>query len=59
MDVIRATRKLGLQYLWIDSLCIIQKSDEDWRREASKMAEAYQRATFNILVEAAGNCQEG
>ena len=23
------------------------------------MAEVYQRATFNILVEAAGNCQEG
>ncbi len=29
-DTIFITRKLGLQYLWIDSLCIIQNSPEDW-----------------------------
>ncbi|KAL2046536.1 hypothetical protein ABVK25_011778 [Lepraria finkii] len=35
-------QKLGLQYLWIDSLCIIQDSDEHWRHEATKMAEVHQ-----------------
>lgn len=28
-DAVYATRKLGIQYLWIDSLCIIQDSIED------------------------------
>jgi hypothetical protein len=28
-DAIEIVRKLGLQYVWIDSLCIIQNSDFD------------------------------
>ena len=37
-DAITVTRKLGFQYLWIDSLCILQDVLEDWEIEASKMA---------------------
>lgn len=28
--------RLGIDYLWIDSLCIIQDSDLDWKREFGK-----------------------
>jgi hypothetical protein len=35
-DAIWITRRLGYQYIWIDSLCIIQDSAEDWEAE-SKM----------------------
>jgi len=29
-DAIVLTRRLGIQYIWIDSLCIIQDDDLDW-----------------------------
>ncbi|KAF0330594.1 het domain-containing protein [Colletotrichum asianum] len=41
VDAIEITRALGFQYIWIDSLCIIQDSKEDWLREAVKMAAVY------------------
>lgn len=47
-------KKLGLDYIWIDSLCIIQDSDDDKIREIPKMADYYQNADFNIA--AATNC---
>lgn len=40
-DAITITRRLGLRYLWIDSLCIIQDSTEDWARESSMMGLVY------------------
>lgn len=29
-EAIQVTRDLGYRYIWIDSLCIIQDSEEDW-----------------------------
>jgi hypothetical protein len=40
-DAITVTRRLGFRYLWIDSLCIIQDSAEDWHKESSRMADIY------------------
>lgn len=40
-DAIMITKELGYQYLWIDSLCIIQDSPEDWRAESVKMGSVY------------------
>lgn len=37
-DAIRLTFRLGLTYLWIDSLCIVQDSAQDWQAEAGRMA---------------------
>ncbi|KAF1970645.1 hypothetical protein BU23DRAFT_438502, partial [Bimuria novae-zelandiae CBS 107.79] len=48
VEAIRITRALGIQFLWIDSLCIIQDSLEDWEREASRMATVYGAATCNL-----------
>ncbi len=33
-DAIKVTRALGIRYIWIDSLCIIQDSKSDWEIEA-------------------------
>ncbi|SPO07383.1 uncharacterized protein DNG_10077 [Cephalotrichum gorgonifer] len=47
-DAIKITRKLGLQYLWIDSLCIIQDDRDDWAAESVKMADVYRNSLVTI-----------
>ncbi|KAE8452569.1 hypothetical protein EG329_013828 [Mollisiaceae sp. DMI_Dod_QoI] len=47
-DAIRVTLALGCSYIWIDSLCIIQDSLEDWESEGGKMAGIYGGAICNI-----------
>jgi hypothetical protein len=42
------TRLLGLHYLWIDSMCIMQDSQSDWKHEANKMAFIYSNAACNL-----------
>lgn len=49
-DAITATRTLGLQYIWIDSLCIIQDSPADWERECTNMAQVYQLSAITICA---------
>jgi hypothetical protein len=49
-DAIRATRNLGFQFIWIDALCIIQDSEEDKRKEITKMRSIYQNAFMTISV---------
>lgn len=38
-DAIVFTRGLGIQWLWVDSLCILQDDLKDWQHEAGKMSE--------------------
>ncbi|KAH6708918.1 heterokaryon incompatibility protein-domain-containing protein [Leptodontidium sp. MPI-SDFR-AT-0119] len=45
-----SSRRLGLQYLWIDSLCIIQDDNADWRAEAAKMGSYYGNAYVTIAA---------
>lgn len=47
-DAITITWKLGQRYLWVDSLCIIQDSTEDWNREAAVMGHIYEHSVFTI-----------
>lgn len=47
-DAIQVTRTLGIRYLWIDSLCIVQDSKADWLCEARKMASTYAGAAVVI-----------
>jgi len=47
-DAVRACRRVGVQYLWIDSLCIIQDCDTDWMGEAPKMGSIYGNSLFTI-----------
>lgn len=48
-DALVITERLGIKYIWIDSICIIQKGDDaDWGREAPKMAQYYQFSIFTL-----------
>ncbi|KAK1782160.1 heterokaryon incompatibility protein-domain-containing protein [Copromyces sp. CBS 386.78] len=49
-EAIDITRRLGHRYIWIDSLCIIQNSREDWEREAVTMGDVYGNSACNIAV---------
>lgn len=54
-DAIRVCRGLSIDYLWIDSLCIIQDSFPDWAKQSSKMSEIYSRAWVTIAADAASS----
>jgi heterokaryon incompatibility protein (HET) len=55
-DAIIITRLLGLRYLWIDALCIIQDCEEDWNTQSTKMGRIYANSWICI---AAGARQSG
>ncbi|KAF4867856.1 hypothetical protein CGCSCA1_v013050 [Colletotrichum siamense] len=46
-------RSLGVRYMWIDALCIIQDSPSDWEKEAARMADVYENAFLTIATDAA------
>jgi hypothetical protein len=47
--------KLGLEYLWIDSLCIIQDDEDDWRQESALMSTVYGNSYLNIAAAGASD----
>jgi hypothetical protein len=49
-QAIQLVRTLGMRYLWIDALCIVQNDDDDWKREASRMADVYANCTLMISL---------
>jgi hypothetical protein len=59
MDAITITREIGINYLWIDSICIIQDSADDWASESSKMADVYQNAYLTIAASASADSSGG
>lgn len=59
IHAIEVTRFLGLEYLWIDSLCIIQNDAEDWAKEAGLMADVYGQSTISIAASGAVDGSEG
>ncbi|KAI0469250.1 hypothetical protein F4859DRAFT_487482 [Xylaria cf. heliscus] len=58
-DAVRTTRSLGLRYLWIDSLCIIQDDEEDWRRESKRMGDVYSSAYVTIAACSSRSSSDG
>jgi hypothetical protein len=49
-DAIIVTRALDIEYIWIDSLCIIQDDVQDWRYESSRMCDEYYNSYCNIAA---------
>lgn len=58
-DAISITRNLGIQYLWIDSLCIIQDSRDDWEQESNNMGPIFRDSTLALFATASKNSNEG
>jgi len=58
-DAIEFTRRLGVRYIWIDSLCIIQHDKEDWERESAKMYEVYRKSYLTLAATSSANAEGG
>src|SRR5271154_7113046 len=58
-DAIDIARRLSSPYLWIDSLCIIQDSEDDWRHESAMMGEVYRNSWCTIAAARASNSNMG
>lgn len=58
-DAITFALRLGIHYIWVDSLCIIQDNATDWEIESSKMADVYQYATLTISATSSSGDSQG
>lgn len=60
-DAVQVTRRLGIRYLWIDALCIIQDDTNktDWLHEAGLMHKVYSHSFLNIAATGALDTSKG
>ena len=58
-DAITVTQALGLRFLWVDALCIMQDSAEDWTAEAGRMKDVYGGATITITATNSTSTEDG
>ncbi|EQB55116.1 hypothetical protein CGLO_04978 [Colletotrichum gloeosporioides Cg-14] len=63
-DAIDLTRRMGIKYLWVDAVCIIQPTSQDqylrdWEEEASRMASYYSNARCLISALSASDSSQG
>ncbi|PMD44770.1 HET-domain-containing protein [Hyaloscypha variabilis F] len=59
LDAIFVCQQLGVEYIWIDSLCIIQDDQQDWHREAALMTKVYGHSYINIAASGAADGNDG
>ncbi|PTD02123.1 hypothetical protein HYE67_000224 [Fusarium culmorum] len=65
-DAILVTRSLGVRYLWVDALCILQsegpddvKHREDWSYEAARFGKYYENALLTIAATGVSSSDQG
>ncbi|PVH79039.1 HET-domain-containing protein [Cadophora sp. DSE1049] len=56
---IQVARYLGTKFLWIDSLCIMQDSVEDWERESVQIGKVYSNSLFTIAATSSTDGEGG
>ena len=58
-DAISVCRRIGIKYIWIDALCIIQDDRLDQAVEIAKMPYIYGNANFTIAAAQSRSASEG
>lgn len=61
-DAFAVVRALGVRFLWIDALCIVQPTagdDSDWLAEGPRMGTVYQNSILTIAATCALHAHEG
>ena len=58
-DAIMTAHLLGVRYLWVDALCVLQDSPDDRAREAARLRAVLRNAHFTIVAASAHSASEG
>lgn len=70
-DAVEFARSMGIRYLWIDSLCIIQPdkekdtekdkiaSNKDWMHESKRMCSVYENSYLTVAAASGSGCRDG
>jgi hypothetical protein len=58
-DAVSITRRLGIPYLWIDSLCILQDSPHDWAAESPTMGDVFANAHCVVSATSSSDSDGG
>jgi hypothetical protein len=58
-DAVIFCQGLKLQYLWVDSLCIVQDDRESWLVDSAQMREIYSNALITLAIEEPASCKTG
>ncbi|GKT60890.1 het-domain-containing protein [Colletotrichum tofieldiae] len=58
-DAIKFTHAMGLEYLWVDALCILQDSPHDKATEIGRMSSYYGANTVTLLAASASAATQG
>ena len=58
-DAIQITRALGISYIWIDSLCIVQDDEQDWAENAAQMGAIFEGSYITLSATSAKDSTVG
>jgi Heterokaryon incompatibility protein (HET) len=58
-DAIDVARELGVDFIWVDALCIVQDDHNDLREQISSVALIYRSASFTIIAACGNDCNTG
>ena len=58
-DAMELVSRLGMRYIWIDVLCIIQDDIEDKKREMYRMDSIYEGSAFTVVAAAGTDANAG
>jgi hypothetical protein len=59
LETIQVTERLGLLYVWVDALCIVQNSKQDMEEEISNMGLIYSKSEVTIIAANSSSATEG
>ncbi|CAI6330946.1 unnamed protein product [Periconia digitata] len=59
LDALLVAHSIEVEYIWIDSLCILQNDPMDVQKELASMAKVYQDAAVTLVAASASKVTEG
>ncbi|KAI1444028.1 HET-domain-containing protein [Annulohypoxylon stygium] len=58
-DAVQVCRSLGIRYLWVDALCIVQDDSDDWAKESFEMSNIFSHSFLTLCILQGSSCLSG